>query len=99
MDNDTLALQIAGAAVTAVDVAYRNADTVAQIELQEVRNQLWTAYAVARNRLLAAGVIVSDAQLEQMSQLHTDLAGAADQMAFASAAVKLAGILTRIALV
>ena len=98
-DNDTLALQIAAAAVTAMDVTYRNSDALGQVQLQDVRDHLWTAYAVARNRLMASGVIVTNDQLDQMKQLQGDLNAAADQMAFAGAAVKLAGILARIALV
>ena len=99
MDNDTHALQVAAAAATAVDIAYKHADTMGQIGLQDARDQLWSAYAIARNRLMATGVIVTDDQLDQMLQLQTDLSEAADQMAFAGAALKLAGILTRIALV
>ena len=98
-DNDTLALQIAASAVTAMDVAYRNADGFEQVQMQDARDHLFAAYSVARNRLMATGVIVTNDQLDQMRQLQADLGAAADKMAFAGAALKLAGILARIALV
>ena len=97
-DNDTRALRLAAAAVTAMDVKYRNGDTQVQIDLEDARNKLWTAYALARNHLLATGVMVTDQELSDMETLGQDLHQAAQTMAFAGAAVSLAKILAKIAL-
>jgi len=97
-DNDTQALQHAGAAVMAMDVRYRNATPADRIRLKRTRDQLWATYVLARNRLLEQGVLVTDDELGQMDALKADLGDAAETMAFARAALKLTGILARIAL-
>ena len=99
MDNDTVALKLASAAVMEIDVAYRLANGPGQFALAGPRDQAWTAYALARQNLLMDGVIVTDAQLDELDALGSELGRAADTNAIATSAVRLAQVLARIALV
>jgi len=98
-DNDTKALRFASAAVTDIDIQFRLADVAGKLQLAGPRDRAWTAYSLARQRLLQAGVIVTDEQLDEIDQLGVDIANAAETMETVRAALKLGEILAKIALV
>lgn len=98
VDRDSEALRLASAAVTEIDVAYRVADAIGKEALAEARDQAWSAYALARGRLLTDGVLATEGDLAQLRDLSKELDNAAQVADIARGAIHLAGFLGRLAL-
>lgn len=97
-DRDSEALRLASAAVTQIDVAYRLADAIGKDALADARDHAWSAYALARRRLLEDGVLVTEENLAELHDLSQALDHAADVADIARGAIRLAGLLGRLAL-
>lgn len=99
LSNDLEALNLASAAVTVISARYRKATAEEQKQLCAAHDSAWTAYTLARQKLLRHGVIVSDQQLDSIRDLRDVLSGAIETASIARAAQKLAQVLGGISLV
>ena len=93
MDNDATVLKEASAAVTQIDLKYRRADTNAQLKMKADRDKAFSAYAAARRKLLAAGVICTDKDVEKMRSLRDEVRKARETQSLLIAAARLASFL------
>jgi len=97
-DPDADLLEEAAATVAAIDRRYRRASFEEKIALKDQRDAAFTAYALARNKLLEEGVIVSDADVEEMRSIAAEVKKAADTASLIRAIGKVVLALSRVAL-
>ena len=98
-DTDAQILRDAGDTVIAIDIRYRLATPAEQMELRDDRDSAFTAYAHARNKLLAQGVIATDADVAEMREIAAEVKKAADTASLIRGIGKLVLKLSRLALV
>ena len=98
-DPDAAMLKEAGDAVIAVDVRYRLASFQEKIEMRDERDRAFSAYAMARNRLLAEGIVATDEDVAEMRAIAAEIKSAADTASLLRAIVKVVTVLARFALV
>jgi hypothetical protein len=97
-DPDATFLKEAGDAVVTIDVQYRLASYAEQAEMRDKRDNAFSAYAMARNKLLAQGVIATDADIAEMRSIAAEVKQAADTASLVRAIGKAVTILARVAL-
>ena len=101
MPNDTDAsfLKVAGDTVVNIDVQYRLASYEQQAAMRDDRDSAFAAYAMARNKLLAQGVIATEADIAEMRAIAEEVEQAADMASLLRSIAKVVLILSRVALV
>ena len=101
MPNDTDAsfLKVAGDTVVNIDVQYRLASYEQQAAMRDDRDSAFAAYAMARNKLLAQGVIATEADIAEMRAIAEEVEQAADTASLLRSIAKVVLILSRVALV
>ena len=73
MDTDAAVLKEAAAAVLSIDLRYRKADALGQRAMRADRDVAFSAYAKARRRLLAEGVVCTTEDVRTMQALRDDV--------------------------
>ena len=76
-DNDSIVLKDLGETVTMIDVKYRLANPADRIDMKEERDKALAEYGVARDRLLAEGVICTDEHIVEMRKIKAEIEQAA----------------------
>lgn len=98
-DPDAKVLKLAGDAVVAIDMRYRLASYADQAEMRDERDSAFNAYGLARNKLLAKGVIATEADVAEMRAIAGEIAQAAATADLIRAIGKIVIKLSRFALV
>lgn len=88
-DNDSIVLADLGETVTMIDVKYRLANPADRIDMKEDRDNAIAEYGVARDKLLADGVICSDMHIAQMRKIKAEIEHAAQNQEIILGIVKL----------
>lgn len=96
-DNDTEALRLANEALFAMEKKCRKAGLDDRLEMARERQRLWDAYDTARDNLIASGVIVGDAELDELARLTEDLKAATKTNDVAQIVLQIVGHFARIA--
>lgn len=96
-DTDLLVFQTASATVTEIDRRYRLANINDQIKLKPKRDEAFSAYALARLRLLEAGIITTAQDLADMRALKAEVDKAAVIQDLVIAAARVAVFLAKTA--
>ena len=99
-DNDMLVFKDANDAVFDLAKAYRAAinasDLAAVAALKPKFEEANSVYSQARLKLLEAGVIATDADVEEMERIKTDIDDAATTQQFVDGAIQLIAALRRL---
>lgn len=85
------------AAAEAIDLKYTDAEFAEQIKMKASRDAAFEAVAAARRQLMDARVVVSQAHLDEMGAIRSEINGAAQSQALIAAAGKLTAFLVRAA--
>ncbi|PYT00974.1 MAG: hypothetical protein DMF63_04735 [Acidobacteria bacterium] len=97
MDNDTKMLNEITAKVNTLDIQYKMSSFEDQAVLGPALDELWDDYVKFRIKLLKAGVITTDADLEEMEKIRTQIDAAADRQAMIMAIARtIAFIATKV---
>jgi|GEM_PF-2049692 len=97
-DPDARLLKEAGNAVVAIDIRYRLASFQEQAEMRDERDSAFSAYAAARNKLLAQGVIAGEAEIAEMRAIAAEVKKAAETASLLRAIGKAVLLLSRVAM-
>lgn len=97
-DPDAQVLKLAGDTVVNIDIRYRLASPAQQLEMREERDSAFAAYAHARNKLLAQGVIATDADVAEMRAIAAEVKEAADTASLLRGIGKIVLKLSKLAL-
>lgn len=81
MDKDTQMLQELGNAVITLQVKYRNSQLADRMTLKPALEELLSDYATYQIKLLKEGVITSDRDLKEMSDIKSEIENAAKKEA------------------
>ena len=97
MDNDAEVLKAASETVTEIDLRYRAASFDDKILLKPERDKAFHQYQAARLKLLADGMICTEADVAEMQQLRQEVLQAAQTQALLNAIGRTVGFLARLA--
>jgi hypothetical protein len=92
-DNDAKCLVELGNSVIEADVAYHLASPVDKIALYQPLQALHDEYTKAKLKLLAEGVICTDADVQKMKTIRQEMNQAADTQSVIHMILKLAAVL------
>lgn len=99
-DNDLMVLQDAEAALSTLSQKYRlavlNKDFTTIGELKPELDKAADAYQAARQKLLAEGVIMTEADVMEMRRIKAEIDQAADTQSMVQGALKLAGFIAKV---
>ncbi|MGD8588909.1 MAG: hypothetical protein PVG22_08780 [Chromatiales bacterium] len=95
MDTDLEIMKSAASAATEIDVKYRVATFADKIKLKPERDKAFNAYAQARLKLLEDGMISTEADLQTMQEIKTEVQQARDTQTLILGIGKLVGFLTK----
>ena len=77
-DNDSIVLQDASAAIAVIDNRYRAGDINVKRRLGRKRNEAFSKYTIARKKLVAAGVLMTDTDVAEMRKIKAEIDEAAN---------------------
>lgn len=98
LDTDLKIFETASATVTEIDRRYRLANINDQIKLKPKRDEAFSAFSLARLKLLEAGVVTTAADLAEMQALKSAVDQAAVTQDLVIAAARVAIFLAKTAL-
>ncbi|HWA49766.1 MAG TPA: hypothetical protein VG742_15950 [Dongiaceae bacterium] len=97
-DTDLDTLKAAASSVMKIDQRYRRANVNDKIALKPERDRAFTAYSLARLKLLEDGVLTTAADLKKMQALKAEIDAAAAMQDLIIAAARVAAFLAKLAL-
>lgn len=77
-DNNQLFFQQASDLLSKIELRYRQADFDEQVQLKKERDRAMAIYSKARLAIMKAGMICTDADIEQMEQLKQKIDSSSD---------------------
>ncbi len=93
MDNNDIFLDEATKAVFIIGVKYRQADINGKQELRQPRDKAFSAYSIARLKLLEDEVICTNADVQEMEEIRQEIQQAAQTQTLIAAIARLFKIL------
>lgn len=92
-DSDSIVLKDLGDTITMIDVQYRLAEPADRIHMKEERDKALAEYGAARDKLLADGVICTDAHIIEMRKIKAEIEQAAQAQQVIQGMVRLVKLL------
>jgi hypothetical protein len=96
-DFDSQMLQQANQAVVDIDLRFKAASFNDKLALADSRDRAFHAFALARLKLLQAGVICTAADVNQMAQIRAEISQAASTQSLITAIGRIVGFLIKFA--
>lgn len=93
MDNNESYLEEAAKAVFIIGVKYRQADINGKQELRQARDKAFSAYSIARLKLLEDEVICTDEDVKEMKDIRLEIQQAAQTQTLIIAIARLIKLL------
>lgn len=93
MDNNDIFLDEATKAVFIIGVRYRQADINGKQELRQSRDKAFSAYTIARFKLLKDEVVCTNEDVQEMEKIRQEIQQAAQTQTLIAASARLFGIL------
>ncbi len=97
MDNDTVALKQASLALIELQVRYKEAPILEKLQMRPMINEAINDFAVMQMKLLKEGVIITDADLEELEEIKTALEKAKTQTKLLQAGARFLGFVAKFA--
>lgn len=93
MDNNDIFLNEAAKAVFIIGVKYRQADINGKQELRQPRDKAFSAYSIARLKLLENEIICTNEYVQKMKEIRQEIQQAAQTQTLIAAIARLFKIL------
>ncbi len=95
MENDEIILEKAAATVAAMDIQYKRAAPTDRVILKPERDRAFSAYAEARLKLMEAGTVASEDDVQEMGEIRRQVSHARKAQSLVIAIGRLAGFLSK----
>lgn len=95
MENDEIILEKAAATVATMDIRYKRAAPTDKVILKPERDRAFSAYAGARLKLMEAGTVSSEDDVQEMGEIRRQVSHARKTQSLVIAIGRFVGFLSK----